>query len=77
MYSFYKTQGLCVIYQKVGAGIQKLYTRNQLPSRGEIAYTILNETKERSVIRKMLYETVYGDVDDMIFADCDWHPSER
>ena len=44
---------------------------------GKTAYTDLKKTKEGSVIREMLYETVYGDVDDMIFADCDWHPSER
>ena len=44
---------------------------------GKTAYTISNKKEERSVIRKMVEKTVYGDVDDMIFADCDWHPSER
>lgn len=44
---------------------------------GKTAYTIPNKKQERSVIRKMFEQIVYGDVDDMIFADCDWHPSER
>ena len=56
--------------------LDNLY-KKEVAILGKTSYTILRKTKERSVIRKMLYETVYGDVDDMIFADCDWHPSER
>ena len=44
--------------------------------RGGIYYTIENE-KERSVIVTMMDNRIYGDLDDMIFADCDWQPSER
>ncbi len=37
----------------------------------------LEKRKERSVIDKMMDNRIYGDLDDMIFADCDWQPSER
>ena len=56
---------------------QKTLYKESIVILSKTTYTVLNRTRERSVIRKMLYETVYGDVDDMIFADCDWHPSER
>ena len=29
------------------------------------------------MIRKMTDNWIMGDLDDMIFADCDWQPSER
>ena len=45
--------------------------------RGCGIYWERRRNRERSVMRKMIPETIYGDVDDMIFADCDWHPSER
>ena len=41
-----------------------------------IYYTVENG-KERRAIRKMMDNRIYGDLDDMIFADCDWQPSER
>ena len=45
-------------------------------ARGGIYYTTENR-KERRVIGKMMDNRIYGDLDDMIFADCDWQPSER
>ena len=47
--------------------------------KGRQAHIILVETieKERSVIDTMLNNFITGDLDDMIFADCDWQPSER
>ena len=43
------------------------------------AHIIQVETieKERSVIGTMWNNFITGDLDDMIFADCDWQPSER
>lgn len=41
-----------------------------------IYYTVENR-KERRAIGKMMDNRIYGDLDDMIFADCDWQPSER
>lgn len=45
-------------------------------ARRRIYYTIKNR-KERRAIGKMMDNRIYGDLDDMIFADCDWQPSER
>ena len=41
-----------------------------------IYYTVENR-EERRAIGKMMDNRIYGDLDDMIFADCDWQPSER
>ena len=41
-----------------------------------IYYTVKNR-KERRAKGKMMDNRIYGDLDDMIFADCDWQPSER
>ena len=45
-------------------------------ARGGIYYTIENR-KGRRAIGKMMDNRIYGDLDDMIFADCEWQPSER
>lgn len=37
----------------------------------------IEKRKERSVINTMLNKFIMGDLDDMIFADADWQPSER
>lgn len=39
-------------------------------------YYLCNK-RERRMIRKMTDNWIMGDLDDMIFADCDWQPSER
>ena len=42
---------------------------------GSIYYPIRKDEKGEGY--KMQPKTVSGDVDDLIFGDCDWHPSER
>ena len=44
--------------------------------RGRIYYSVEKEN-ERRMIQQMMDNRIYGDLDDMIFADCDWQPSER
>jgi hypothetical protein len=41
-----------------------------------IYYTVEMQ-KERSVIPNMTDKRISVDLDDLIFADCDWQPSER
>lgn len=41
-----------------------------------IYYTVENRKERRAIVR-MMDNRIYGDLDDMIFADCDWQPSER
>lgn len=50
---------------------------SQLAKRRAAAYNKDRKKKERSVINTMLNKFIMGDLDDMIFADCDWQPSER
>ena len=40
-------------------------------------YTTCRNQIERSVINTMMDNWILGDLDDMIFADCDWQVSER
>lgn len=63
--------------KKVAVHLAKMYNSCRcILARGGIYYTIENR-KGRREIGKMMDNRIYGDLDDMIFADCDWQPSER
>lgn len=63
--------------KKLRRTLAKMYNLSRcILARGGIYYTIENR-KERRAKGKMMDNRIYGDLDDMIFADCDWQPSER
>ena len=63
--------------KKLRRTLAKMYNLSRcILARGGIYYTVENR-KGRRKIRKMMDNRIYGDLDDMIFADCDWQPSER
>ena len=68
----------CAFCQKVPKENWQKCIKQHL-QKGRQAHIIPVETieKERSVIGTMWNNFITGDLDDMIFADCDWQPSER
>ena len=63
--------------KKLHRALAKMYNLSRcILARGRIYYSIENRT-DRRTIGKMMDNRIYGDLDDMIFADCDWQPSER
>ncbi len=63
--------------KNLGHSLAKMYNPGSCILRQQgIYYTVENE-RQRRVIRDMTDNRISVDLDDLIFADCDWQPSER